>query len=269
MTQSKEDRPFCQMPPRKGGRVEISGLYRVYLGRRQGQQVWIVDGAKVVSQLYPPFIMGGNDQRYRFNPDNDVWIDNRIGCEELTYTIEHELIERQLMREKGMTYNRAHNAGLALESHLREVDRVKSERHARALLSMSIRSVYRSFYKTVSGIAVWIVDGPLVRKELDGDFCFGGHDLNYDFIPEREIWLDSAMSCEHMHYALVHQLEERRLYASGVGDGEADERALCMQLREQEKQASLATSHEARLAPVTYGVRERGVKVGGKGRKKQ
>lgn len=266
MTHSKENRAFCQLPVRKG-LVKISDLYRVYLGRRQGQQVWIVDGAKVVSQLYPPFIMGGNDRRYRFNPDNDVWIDNRIGCEELKYTIEHELIERQLMREKGMTYNRAHNAGLALESHLREVDRIKSERQARARLSMSIKSVYRSFYKTVSGVAVWIVDGPLVRKELDPDFCFGGHDLVYDFIPEGEIWLDSAMSCEHMHYALVHQLEERRLYAGGVAD--ADERALCVQIREQEKQALLATSHEARLAPVSYGVRERGVKVGGKGRKKQ
>lgn len=269
MTQ-RENRPFCQLLDRQGGRVEISDLYRVYLGKRQGQKIWIVDGAKVVSQLYPPFIMGGNDQRYRFNPDNDVWIDNRIGCEELKYTVAHELIERQLMREKGMTYGGAHNAGLALEKRMRDADLSKAERRAKALnLPLATRQVYRSFYKTANGLAVWIVDGPLVRKELEPDFCFGGHDLAYSFIPAGEIWLDSAMSCEHMHYALVHQLEERRLIDSGVADGDADRQALAVQIVEQQKQAMLAEAHEKRLAPVSFGVRERGVKAGRNSRKKR
>lgn len=250
--------PFCELWHKQGGKVQLQDFYRVYLGRREGQDVWIVDGAKVVRELYPAFVMGGNDQRYRFNPNGDIWLDNRIGAIELEYTLEHELIERRLMRTKGMTYDKAHEHGLAKESKMRAAD-------ARAVLKLAaevderIAPVYRSFYKTVDGINVWLVDGPTVRATLDGNYCFVASDVEYSFIPEGEIWLDATMTCEHVHFAIVHELERRRL-SHGGRRARAYEGGLAKQIDEYAIMKRLAAEHEARLPAVSYGNRFRGVK---------
>jgi hypothetical protein len=251
-------RPFCELLHRQGGKVQLENLYRVYLGKRQGQDIWIVDGAKVVRHLYPPFVMGGNDQRYRFNPVNDIWIDNRIGVIELEYTIGHELIERKHMRSQGMSYDKAHNHGLELERRMRAADANAVEKQ-RALVDERIAPVYRAFYRSQDGLSVWLVDGPTVRATLDGDFCFGATDIDYSFIPEDEVWMDATMSCEHTHFALVHIMERRRLYRSGMRSC-SYEGALAKQIEEYAAQEKLAREHEARLEPVPYGDRFRGVK---------
>ncbi len=263
---SCKDHPFCQLLHKNSGRVRIRDVYRVYLGRRQGQDIWIVDGDKVFRELYPAFVMGGNDQRYRFNPPKEVWIDNRIGSEELEYTIAHELIERKLMREKGWSYDRAHNAGLALEKKMRIADEKKAAAREKTV-QVHLTGIYRRFHKTIKGLSVWFVDGPKVRKELDGDFCFAGHDLKHEFIPRNEIWLDSAMAVEQVHYALVHELKERAVMAASDYDN-AYEIALQVQLDERHRQAKLSEEHERSLEPVSYGVRERGVKVKPKAKSK-
>lgn len=269
---SCDKHPSCRLLNKNSGRVRLHDIYRVRLGRRQGQDIWIVDGDRVFTDLYPAFIMGGNDQRYRFNPQDDVWIDNRIGVEELEYTIAHELIERKLMRERGWSYDRAHDSGLALERVMRDRNKKSVERRIRALLTSAegkdaqanaakIAGVYRAFFRTVQGLKVWIVDGPKVRHELHGDFCFAGHTLKYDFIPDGEIWLDSAMSAEQVHYALLHEIAELKHMRNDEDYDDAYSEALKAQLDERHHQAKVCASHEARLAPVTYGVRERGAKV--------
>ncbi len=271
--------PICGLLEKKHGRVKLSGIYRIYLGKRLGQKIWIVDGDRVCRELYPDFIMGGNDQRYRFNPPGDIWIDNRIGVEELEYTIAHELIERKLMQELGLSYVRAHNeGGLAKEKRMRDRDAARVAAHERTLVQLApslahggprgrlvkpvgLSGIYRAFYGTVDGVSVWIVDGPKVRKDLHPDFCFGTHDLKSPIVPNGEIWLDSAMSIEESYYALMHQRIERKALSSGVKFDPAYDSALIAALDERTAQESRARKHEARLLPVSYGVRERGVKV--------
>jgi hypothetical protein len=246
-----KDHKECSLSHRKRGKVQLSGIYRIYLGSREKQKIWIVDGEKVAMELYSEFIMGGNDQRYRFNPPNDVWIDNRIGIEELEYTIAHELIERRFMRERGWSYNRAHDeGGLAVECNLRR-------RNARWAVRKG--PIYRAYLGLRQGASVWIVDGPRVRKEFEPDFCFGAHDLKSPFIPTGEVWLDSAMAVEESFYTLKHQLIERSLMSAGTARGAAYMRALQQVHRERVRQAALAARHESALPSVTYGVRERGV----------
>ena len=270
--------PQCSLIHKQHGRVQLSGIYRLHTGTRQGQKIWIVDGEKVCRTLFPDFIMGGNDQRYRFNPLNDVWIDNRLGIEEFAYTVAHELIERKLMRERGWSYDRAHGEGLALEKAMRERDRKRVEQRERELHQfvpnpktgtrrghlvkpVSLVGVYRQFYGRRQGLNIWIVDGPKVRRDLFPDFCFGTHDLELPFVPEGEIWLDSAMSVEEAYYALRTQLSERRLIASGATYDNAYDATLIGTMNERTRQMRLVLRHESRLAPVHYGVRERGVKV--------
>jgi len=250
----KEQR-VCSQLHRKGGKIKLSGIYRIFLGRRQNQNIWIVDGEKVCMQLFPDFIMGGNDQRYRFNPPGDIWIDNRIGIEELEYTIEHELIERKLMRERGWTYNRAHtDGGLAIERTMRQ-------RNARKAALRS--AIYRMYVGKRDGCEVWIVDGPRVRLELDPNFCFGAHHSKRGYVPKNEIWLDSAMSVEEAYYSLRQQRTERKHLLRGVRWDYAYEHAQKENLDERVRQARRAERHEANLPCVSYGVRERGVKSKG------
>jgi hypothetical protein len=264
--------PVCELIDRKGGSIKLSGFYRIYLGTREKQKIWIVDGDKVCRELYPEFIMGGNDQRYRFNPVDDIWIDNRIAIEELEYTIAHELIERKLMQDKGWSYNRAHTeGGIATEKVMRERDarRVAARKRAAAALvaperlhadPVCVGDMYKAFYGNRDGCKVWIVDGPRVRKDLYPDFCFGTHDLKSPFVPQNEIWLDSAMSIEEAHYAIMHQRVERKLLAEGKKWEKCYDTALQVTFDERNHQLELARIHEARLAPVSYGVRAKGVK---------
>jgi hypothetical protein len=256
MKTCKKD-PSCRRLENVPGRTRLQGIYRVRLGKREGQRIWLVDGAQVVRNVYPAFIMGGNDQRYRFNPDDEVWIDNRIGIEELEYTIAHELIERKLMREKLYSYGRAHTAGLELEKRMRTRD-ARRARQREKTSTLPVDGVYRCFLRSAKGVKIWIVDGPKVRQHLDGDFAFAGHGYKFDFIPKDEIWLDSAMSVEQAHFALYHEINERRMIAKSGDYDNAYPEALALELRERSRHESVSLRHEANLAPVRYGVRERG-----------
>ncbi len=256
MNECKKD-PSCRRLDAASGRTRLNGIYRVRLGKRQGQRIWLVDGAQVVRFVYPAFIMGGNDQRYRFNPDDEVWIDNRIGIEEFEYTVAHELIERKLMRERGYSYDRAHKAGLELELVMRKRDEKRALKREKSS-ALPVKGVYKSFLRSASGVKIWIVDGPKVRQYLDGDFVFAGHGYKYDFIPKNEIWLDSAMSVEQAHFALFHEQRERRMTADGMDYDEAYPEALALELKERARQERSTEKHEANLAPVRNGVRDRG-----------
>ena len=95
---------------------DLEGIYRLRIGKRKGLEVWIVDGAKVRRELYTDFLFGGNDQRYKFIPEDEIWIDNSISVEELEFTIIHEITEREFMKQ-GMSYAKAHE--LATQEELR------------------------------------------------------------------------------------------------------------------------------------------------------
>lgn len=97
--------------------ADLGGIYRLKLGRRKGLDVWIVDGVKARRELYTDFIYGGNDQRYKFIPFGEIWIDNAISVEELEFTIIHEIFERDLMLNQGMSYSEAHD--LAAQEELK------------------------------------------------------------------------------------------------------------------------------------------------------
>lgn len=262
-----EKHSVCRLLYTNKGKVSLCGIYLMRIGRREGQTIWIVDGDNVFRTLYPAFIMGGNDQRYRFNPPGEVWIDNRFNLEELYYTLEHELIERRLMRERGWSYARAHEAGIALEKELREKKRSAAERKNRKANGPAA-GVYRLKYKRIKGLDVWIVDGPSVRAQLNGDFSGGAHGYKYSFIPKNEIWLDSAISADYALYVLKHELIERELMKNGISYSDAYEVGLIAQLEERERQRKLTARHEENLPPVSYGSRERGAKVRKRRRKR-
>jgi len=229
----------------------LDGIYRYYCGKRNGYDIWIVDGYKVRHKVYSSFLYGGNEQRYIFNPKGEIWVDHALSCEEFELTVAHELNERHLMAKFGWTYDRSHDSSLAIEVVMRKKFSAVSRAHEAVLPkvavtdysnvkeirdipdSVQLQNIYRIPLGVRNGIGIWIVDGYLVRASIYPDFGFSGNDLNYHFIPKNEIWLDGQISCEETEYCIATELMERDLRDKGMSYSDAYLKAIdyCTDLR--------------------------------------
>jgi hypothetical protein len=99
--------------------VALRRVYRAPLGRRDGLDVWVVDGAIVRRDIYPDFGLSGNDLAYRFIPPREVWIDGQVACEETEFSIAAELHERAAMA-RGVPYGDAYEAAVKAVAPLRD-----------------------------------------------------------------------------------------------------------------------------------------------------
>jgi hypothetical protein len=88
--------------------IQIQNIYRVPMGKREGIDIWIVDGYMVRKNIYPDFGFSGNDLSYHFIPEKEIWIDGQVTCEETEYSISTELKERELMKA-GKSYDDAYS----------------------------------------------------------------------------------------------------------------------------------------------------------------
>lgn len=222
----------------------VAGVYRVRSGIENGFEVWIVDGKKIREQIFPEFLYGGNSQRYRFVPENEIWIDHAISCEEYGYTLLHEIREYRMMARYGLTYDAAHDSALMLEQGLRLQDLATARNHEAQLQRVSptdsygqkeisrlgdslfLRNVYRVYLGRRDSVDVWIVDGAVVRRDVFPDFGLSGNDCAYHFIPRGELWLDSQVSCEEMEFSIQLELLERIFMSRGQAYEEAYESSL-------------------------------------------
>jgi hypothetical protein len=88
--------------------IQIQNIYRVPAGKREGLDIWIVDGYMVRKNIYPDFGFSGNDISYHFIPQNEIWIDGQVSCEETEYSILNEINERKFLA-KGESYDDAYS----------------------------------------------------------------------------------------------------------------------------------------------------------------
>lgn len=218
--------------PKKTARV-VHNVYRVPLGEKNGKKIRIVDGLVIRREIFHEFLYGGNDERYLFVPKNEIRIDHAIAAEEYKYTVAHELHERDLMANYGMSYADAHDSSLALELRLRNADQKLVEEHEQHLRkvsptdcdgvkqiseladSITLHGIYRQFLGKRDDADVWVVDGSAVRREIFPDFGLSGNDLAYHFIPGNEMWIDGQISCEETEFSIASELRERELLEQG------------------------------------------------------
>jgi hypothetical protein len=240
---------------------EIGGIYRLYMGREDRYNIWIVDGNQVRMKIYSSFLYGGNEQRYPFNPKGEIWIDNAISCEEYYLTLAHELNERHLMAKFGWKYLAAHDSSLSLEQTIRRSNEKICREHEASLSkvaptdyanikeikgipdSIKIENIYRVPAGSRDGIAIWIVDGYMVRKNIYPDFGFSGNDKAYHFIPPKEIWIDGQVTCEETEYSIATELKERKLMENGKSYEDAYSEAIDMTTLMREEMVKKAASH--------------------------
>lgn len=69
---------------------------------------------------------------------------------------------------------------------------------------------------TKNGLAIWIVDGTLIRDSLDIEFSNFGQHYAFDFIPRGELWLDRETAPDEQTFFVDHLLVERSLMERGV-----------------------------------------------------
>jgi len=225
------------------GPEDIAGVYKVFMGKNDSLEIYIVDGDLVRREIYSDFIFGGNEQRYLFVPHNEIWIDNAIPNREYTTTLKHEINEMTLMRDKGMSYLDAHNSSLMLEVELRNQFRKEALEHEKNLLEVSptdtdsikqisslpdkikLKDVYLEKKESKeNSYSIWLVDGDKIRREIYPDFGFDGDCNDYNFIPENEIWIDGNISCDQYIYLLAEEKSSIELLNSGTEYNEAAEK---------------------------------------------
>ncbi len=87
----------------------------------------------------------------------------------------------------------------------------------------------KNFYIKKAGqrseIAVWIVDGALVRKEAEKEFTNFGQHFRFPVIPEYEFWLDKESVPNERKFFLDHLLLEWKLMKNGASYADALEAA--------------------------------------------
>ena len=94
--------------------------------------------------------------------------------------------------------------------------------------------VERKTYDKDHCLEIWYVRGEIIRNYLDPAFIFGGHDLRYDYIPKRTVWVDIRQDPREIKYLLAHELRERTwMEKSGLKYDAAHERAIKKELLER------------------------------------
>jgi hypothetical protein len=88
-------------------------------------EVWQVDGNLVRSYYKTDYTEGGHGYVYPWVPRPEIWVEDGVDYRELPFITAHEYLERRLMRDAGMGYDRAHEVCSVVEFDLRKGGEVK------------------------------------------------------------------------------------------------------------------------------------------------
>jgi len=82
--------------------------------------VYLIDGNMARSYYKTDYTQGGHGYVYPWVPKQQIWIEDGSDHRELPFIVCHEYLERRLMRDARLGYDRAHEIASALEFDLRK-----------------------------------------------------------------------------------------------------------------------------------------------------
>ena len=174
--------------------------------------IWLVDGALIRKEINENFVKCADNNQFDFIPKNEFWIDEDLDQKEYRYFIDRFIYEKGLL-DSGENYAKADKKADEFERNERqnsaEVLQIYESKHSKKDLLEKIK--IKTIEKYSDKIKIWLVDGNLVRSFFLLDYCEGGHDLVYPFIPKNEIWIEEALSPEERKFIILHELHERYL----------------------------------------------------------
>ena len=98
----------------------LAKIHRKHYGLVGGLMVWGIDGEAVRDLVDIDFTTGGNPARYLYVPPNELWIERWLSLTDFAAVIFHEYIEYRLMKDRRMTYERAHDRATIAELPMRK-----------------------------------------------------------------------------------------------------------------------------------------------------
>ena len=191
--------------------------------------VWIVDGKYIRKNIDEDFTNFGQHYRFAFIPLNEFWIDIENTSGEISYFIDHLIMEHKLM-DQGFSYN----AALEIADQVEKNERYKSEKFKKyenvKNYDEKVKDVKKELLGNRNGFDIWLIDGELVRDWFYIDFTAGGHHLVYPWIPYNEIWIDDDIEEVEVPFVLLHEYVERNFMSNGDSYSIAHNKSLKIEL---------------------------------------
>ena len=77
------------------------------------------------------------------------------------------------------------------------------------------KNIYVKKINTIGNYAVWLMDGALIRKEINENFVKCADNNQFGFVPKNEFWIEQALSPKERNFIILHELHERYLMSQG------------------------------------------------------
>lgn len=90
------------------------------IGKRGRYKVVLVNGTEVRDRIDPDFTCGGNPGRYGYVPMDELWVDDCTAPGDVGPYVEHEAVESNLMLDKKLSYDEAHDRATLAERKIRK-----------------------------------------------------------------------------------------------------------------------------------------------------
>jgi hypothetical protein len=156
-----------------------------------------------------------HDEFPRLIPEGEIWVSARAADAEGLLFAANALAQLKA-RKEGAPEERAYDAGENVERFLRHRLRGAEYRAGRPHKRVPAR-VYVEPYHTLPDpggpgpVAVWLVDGAVVRDLYKTDYTEGGHGYVYRWVPKGEIWIEANLEKSERPFVVAHESIERRL----------------------------------------------------------
>lgn len=204
-------------------------IYHSLLETVDGYNVWLVDGAYIRKNINENFVEYDSNIYKQFIPKKEFWIDIETNPREYPFFITHLLTEIKALN-KGFSKNQASSIACRTEKRERLKHIKRSLPFKREADKKIVDKVHFDLLQTYSSkVKIWLIDGKIVRDHFLLDYAEGGHDLVYDFIPEKEIWIEKILTPLERKFIMLHELHERFLMSQGLDYPHAHHGALIVE----------------------------------------
>jgi len=111
---------------------------------------------------------------------------------------------------------------------------------------------------TIGDHQAWIVDGAYIRSHIDEEFTNFGQHYRYQYIPEKEFWIDQEAEHDERKFFIEHLLVEHGLMVKGASYADALAQADKIERRERRRAGDVRkATHNGKELPDAKAVHER------------
>jgi hypothetical protein len=180
-------------------------------GRPPTPRVRLVDAHQVRNRSpdLQEFGNVGTHQQFHAIPPGEVWLSDRVPAGERPYLVAQAQAELQA-NAAGQNEDASYGFGLTVARAERARRRPARPSHDDVPPDVYVERLGTVTDEDGEQVAVWLVDGELIRDVFKVDFAQGGNGMVYSFTPANEVWIEDQTDPGERDLILLHELTERR-----------------------------------------------------------